>query len=155
VAAATLATEATPRPLLITLGVGFCALWGGTALLILAIAVLGSGPYRVHGVEVSKGEFLTSAGFLWMPIMTLYCAVVAYLVFTERSSARPAMLVPWIAGVIAYPFIPDVDAGSRLIGIIWCVVVGGIAAWYLYRKPNVVAYFERLEANERVPLEAS
>lgn len=153
VASAALSTEATPRPLLVTLGAGFCCLWAGTALLILLIAVLGSGPYRVNGVEVSKAQFLTSPELLWVPIAAIYCGLVAYFVFAERPSARPAMLVPWIAGVVAYAFIGE-DAASRLIGILWSVIAGAIAWWYLYGKPNVVAYFERLEATERVPQEA-
>jgi hypothetical protein len=151
VARASLAADRSPRPFGVTLGAGFCALWGGVALLVALTGVFGSGPYRINEVEVTKAEFLTSPVFLGLQAIALYALIIAYRVFSERTGVRPLMLAIWIGLVVAYLVVPLQDEVSRLPGIGTSVVALGLAWWYLYRKPNVRAYFERLERAPLVP----
>lgn len=151
VAQTSLEADQTPRPFGVTLGAGFCALWGGAALLVALTSVIGSGPFRINDVEVTKTEFLTSPVFLGLQAVGPYALVIAYFVFVARPSVRPLMLAIWVGGVGAYLVLPLQDLTSRLGGVGTSVTALGIAWWYLYRKPNVRAYFERLDRAGSVP----
>lgn len=144
-----------PRPLGVTLGAGFAGLWGGVALLFLVGSVLGSGPYRIDGELVSKRAFLLSPVMGFFACAAAYTLVTSYCVFTRRYPARRLMIVPWIVAILSYFVVPLADESSRFLGaglgILWLVGV----LWYLYRKPNVRAYFDCIEAEVVAPSQQS
>jgi hypothetical protein len=149
VAERTLRAEATPRPLLLTLGLGFITIWLCAGVLVFLVAVLGNGPYRVNGEQVTKAQFFSDPlAFSVAPIF-IVAAWVAWGLWRERSWARPLMLGYWFVVSAPSIFPPNVDSATRIGGILF--LVGGltVAGWYLYGRPNVVAYFQRLEERSR------
>jgi hypothetical protein len=144
VADRTLRADATPRPLLLTLGLGFITLWLGVGVLILVIALVGNGPYTVNGQPATKSEFFGDPFVLSLAPIIIMTAWVAWVLWRERPWARPLMLGFWFVVYAPAIFVPNADWASRLAGILSLAVSITIASWYLYGKANVVAYFQRL-----------
>jgi hypothetical protein len=61
------------------------------------------------------------------------------------------MVAYWgVAGLLSLAG-PEADAGAIAGGLLVAALGGGAAAWYLYRKPNVRAYFESRAALATTP----
>ena len=142
---ATLAAEIPQRPAGVTLGAAFSTFWGGVALFIALVSVVGSGPYRVNGEIVSKSDFLASPMFLWVPFGAAYALAIAYTVFTERYPARRLMVGAWLLLMVSYFALPSTSEAQRFFNVGATGICFAIALWYLYRKPNVRRYFEHIE----------
>jgi hypothetical protein len=133
-------------PVLLVVGtwlVAFC-----TALLALIDFIWVGSPtlqYTINNRVVSRAYFLTHA----VPLVTLIVgagAVLFWAMWRERPWARDVMLLCCIAAGVAVLVGTPHESGwsDTAIAGAWCLAYVAAAAWYLYRKPNVVAYYERL-----------
>ena len=143
-----LLTDVTPRPVLIVIGAGFSALWALCAAIFVLFAVVSSGPFTLNGEQVTKEVFVRS--FLlpwWLPLLA-YFGGTAWAVWTERSWTRELMLLFWIVALGVSAFAGDGGLAERAFNTVSCALCLGGAVWYLYGKPNVAAYYARLERKE-------
>ena len=63
----------------------------------MSVVLLGSGPYRVNGVDISQREFLTSPVVGVFACASAYALLTAFCVFTRRYAARRLMLLPLLS----------------------------------------------------------
>ncbi len=133
-------------PLLIRLGH-----WVTMFALLVGVAGLALAPwdvvdYSIGNESVSGTEFLRGVGVPYTVLLAVLTAVAVGLQ-QQRRWVRGAMLAAWVAA--AYYAADDAIVGglgrpeiiSRVAG---CLVAGAIAAWYLYRKSDVAAWFRSL-----------
>ena len=143
----TLCAEAVPRPLLLTLGMGFCAFWSVLAAIITVTTLVSDGgSYEINGQPVSREEFLREPIVLLFPLAILYTGAVSWALYREQPWTRPLMLAAWLTYVLVMGFAGWPGTTERIVGVVLAIFPLGIASWYLYGKPNVVAYYERLAA---------
>ncbi|HEY0969553.1 MAG TPA: hypothetical protein VGE02_01110 [Gemmatimonadales bacterium] len=150
-----------PRPSLLTVWLGVETLNVGRLLLMLVGSAVVPAPLRVNGTELSATAFLLRF-FLPTVGTTLLTMAVVYGIWKERAWTRRVLLASWLwiaASVAIYTFATPVSppgvsypAGfalwmqvSRLGGVLLPLAGFAASAWYLYRKPNVVAYFAAIE----------
>lgn len=132
------------RPGFLTFIAGLYTFTAGMIVLMGLMAVIGIGTYRINGQQVSPDEFLTRA----MPLfLTVGAAVgtIAYGVWRDRAWARP-LLLGFVLTITVAPVIMAALTGGNVAELLPSAVVmllfTGFLAWYLYRKSNVVAYFD-------------
>jgi hypothetical protein len=128
---------------IVTLGT---AMFGLIAPLGLGLAPFDIGSFEINGEAVSGPEFLRRAGLLF-GLVALMSAVVAYGLLRQRAWTRPALLSAWGAILLAGIFIAaqqETPRGDLPIQTVTAVAAFALAAWYLYRKANVVSYFAAL-----------
>jgi hypothetical protein len=142
-----LAVAVVPKPFLLQLGtVGSLAI-GAMMLLFLALAPFDIGSYSISGEAVSGPEFLRATGLL-LAMQAANLLAVGIGLWQERSWTRPLMIAYWLTVLVA-----DVAwiVGGTLTAIdgvgfaVEIAVSMGVAAWYLYRKTNVAAYYDALK----------
>jgi O-antigen/teichoic acid export membrane protein len=141
-----------PKPALLVLGQLGTAFAGGLFLLLLALAPFDVGSYTIGDEQVSGPEFLRRAGLLFGAIGALLAAISVGL-FRGRAWARPLMMIYWAVtavALVAASWVDSADDPADLVGgLVVTAVAAGIAWWYLYRKPNVVAYFDARDPSRR------
>lgn len=142
-----LAREQAPRPLLLTLGQWGSLFAGPMFLLFLFLAPFDVGTYTVGDEVVSGPEFLRRGGWMFAVIGGLLLAIGVGL-WRERAWVRPLMVVYWLSLALLAFTDADGGAGDAVAAIAFAVLWAGIAAWYVYRKPNVRAYFAARAARE-------
>ena len=136
--------ELTPRPLLITLGAGFAGLWAVVAASIVLFSLISSGSFTANGESVTKAEFLRTLLPWFLPAIA-YFGTLAWAVWRERAWVREYMIFAWVVAVGVTAFTPGLEMSSRISNTITNALCLGVAAWYLYGKANVVAYYALLE----------
>jgi hypothetical protein len=138
-----------PKPPLLLLG-QFGASFGGVVFLgLLLLAPFDVGSFFIAGEQMSGPEFLVRAGWVFLLIGGLL-AVIGLGLWRERAWARPLMMAYWpMSAVLAS--VPTWSEGSMtdLTGLLaFTTIAAAVAWWYLYRKDNVVAYFNALNRRE-------
>jgi hypothetical protein len=151
-AEAALAQSQAPTPFLLSLGqlgaAVFALGFGGMLLL----APFDAGTFTVNGEQVSGPEFLRRAGLLFGGIAVLMAAIAVGL-WQNRPWARPLMVGYWLLAA-AMPLVLPAETRSEMwASSIFMIVAAAIAAWYLYGKENVRAYFEAWTARTPAPRE--
>ena len=128
---------------------GFIGVMGSLASIgIFLTSVLGDGPYRLNGTEVSKAEFLR---FL-VPFMAVYfpmclvAAAAAWSIHSEHPRSRPLLLCYFTAPLLLAPLLiwmgyPLGEAISMTLPI---VVLPALAWVYLFRKRTISEYYAAL-----------
>jgi hypothetical protein len=98
---------------------------------------------RVPGVpggfsEANQAEFLSLTREFVVPLLAV-SIIVAYGLAKDRHWSRGMMMVLLLLGIalIPPPFANAIDYGAS-------VAFAGFGWWYLYRKPNVVEYYEAI-----------
>lgn len=136
-----LARAQAPKPLLLTLGQWGSLFAGPIFLLALLLAPFDLGTFSIGDEVVSGPEFLRRGGWIFAVVGGLLLAIGVGL-WRERPWARPLMVGYWLS--FALLALTDAESGvGDLAGAAAFGVVGaGVAAWYVYRKPNVRSYFE-------------
>jgi hypothetical protein len=136
-----LARELAPKPLLLVLGQWLSLIVGSVFLLMLPFAVFDMGTFTIGADAVSGPEFLRRAGWMFALIGGLLLGIGVGL-WRERSWVRPLMVGYWLAFVLIAVVSPDDDGQSVALSVVMGLAAAGVAAWYVYAKTNVRAYFE-------------
>ena len=144
-------------PFLLLCGMGFSAFFAGVGTFVLTlmvpIMVFGNGPFTSNGVEVDKATFLRDAAptFLIMPLFLALYGAVAYGLWKERPWTRTVMAGCWVALVVASilaTFLVPSEDSDAVISVTSMVLMTGFAAWYLYGKGSVIAYYRAIEEQD-------
>ncbi|HVE79804.1 MAG TPA: hypothetical protein VNA89_13125 [Gemmatimonadaceae bacterium] len=135
-----------PKPALLVLGQFASAFAGAVFLLGVPLAAFDVGTFTVHGQQVSGPEFLRRGGGPAFAATGALLLTVAVGLWRGRPWARPLMLAYWpVAGGLTIALAP---AGARLEAawttLTFALAGGLLAAWYLYGRRNVAAYFGAL-----------
>ncbi len=136
--------------MLMRLGSAFSVVYCLGALALLVGGLAGAFPYVLDAHDVTREQWLAAAAPLFA-ITILLMAVIAYGLLRRRAWSRHAVMAHWAAvfawgvllwarGTVAPSLALRVMAEAGALGL--------IAAWYFYRKRNVVAYFRSLAARE-------
>jgi hypothetical protein len=124
----------------------------GIIITFLTITVPGNEDYIVDNRLATQSDFLVKM----LPFILLYLAAapIAYGLWKERPWTRPLLvaffaipefgkyLTPRWSGAPAHAFIPRFILSAVLIGLL---------IWYLYKKRNVVRYYEDLSGERSDP----
>lgn len=135
------------RPLLLLIFMVFLASLATIGIIItfMTVTVPGNDEYIVDNQLATQSDFLMKM----LPFILLYVAAVpiAYGLWKERAWTRPLLiaffsipefgkyLTPRWSAAPAHAFIPR---------FIFSMVLIGLLSWYLYRKRNVVRYYNTL-----------
>jgi hypothetical protein len=118
------------------------------ALTLLVGGLAGAFPYVLDAHDVTREQWLQGAAPLFA-ITIVLMVVIAYGLLGRRVWSRHVVMIHW-AAILAYggflfwrqmvapPLALRVMAQAALLGV--------FAAWYFYRKRNVVDYFRALRA---------
>jgi hypothetical protein len=132
------------------LGAVFSVLYCLGASTLLAGGLAGVFPYLMDAQDVTREQWLAAAAPLFAVTIVLM-AVIAYGLQRRRAWSRHAVVAHW-AVVFAWGavlWIRDAVApGLALRVMAEAGSAGLIAAWYFYRKRNVVAYFRSLDVRK-------
>lgn len=137
-------TAGRQRPSLLLVFMVFLASFAtiGTIITFLTITVPGNEDYIVDNRLATQSDFLIKM----LPFILLYLAAapIAYGLWKERAWTRP-LLVAFFAipefGKYLTPRWSDAPAHAFIPRFILSVVLIGLLSWYLYRKRNVVRYY--------------
>jgi hypothetical protein len=140
-------------PFLLTCVMGFCALTavvGTLAYLVIALSLLGSGPFTVNDQPVTRAGFVEAMWpvLLVFPPMLAGAASAAYGLRRERPWSRRLLLALGVFNAaVTLGLAPTAGEPEHWVAAgMWCVVIVGVPAWYLYRKAAVVSYFRAVSA---------
>jgi hypothetical protein len=134
------------RPVFLSLLAWWFAFAAAIGAFLLPFLLLAhSDSYAINGRSVSRGDFLA---FLRPQVPLLSALIVAtgataWSLWTERRLGRPfatTLLVVTAAGAGLDPSVHQ----PWQITVLVALAVGLPLAWYFYRKPNVVAYYQSL-----------
>lgn len=145
-----LASEKPARPLLITIGLSFFALWSSLFLFLMILAPFDVASYSIGDESVSGREFLRRAG---LPILAVGVAalIACYGTWRERKWGRQSIIAFWLVFLVAMTALGWQE--SRWEGALSAVgsslVPLGILPWYLFGKRNVVAYYRAAQCTRR------
>ena len=150
---ASLLRSKAPQPVLLTIGMYGSLLFGGVAILFLALAPFDIGSYSIGDEVVSGPEFLRRAGIAFAAVSGL-CLGIGYGLWKERTWARPLMVAYWaIVSAASITAGPNASMAWALLTTgFFAVITMGLAAWYLYGNSAVVAYYEALQSAEQAAL---
>ena len=150
------------KPTLLKLATLFLGFWGIVAVpLGLSTLFSGGGTYSLNGVEVSREEFMARAGvaFAMFPVLGVIAVAIAIGLAMEQRWARPLLLGFFTLGPLLSTLATlrgDPEALATLPwGLGFTLVLGGLVGWYLYRRPNVVAYYHSIASGRRSPSPAA
>jgi hypothetical protein len=135
--------DQAPKPALLALGQWCALLAGAMFLLFLVLAPFDLASYSIEGEPVSGSEFLRRAGFGFGLLGGIQLAIGVGLM-RDRPWARPLMLYYWLAVLVTGVSVSGLQPAALVAYALSAAIPGAIAAWYLYGKANVVAYFEAL-----------
>ena len=135
------------RPLLLTIGMFGSALYAIGWFTLLALAPFDLGSYHWAGQTLTGPEFLRAAG-LPLGMAAFICALISVGLWRERPWTRTLMIFFW-AVIDAWLVSLVVRHQPASVGtpgaVIFAAAYMAAAAWYLYFKPNVAAYYRALE----------
>ena len=117
-------------------------------VFFLILAPFNIGTYSISGESVTGPEFLRRMGILFAANAILML-VIAFGIFTERSWARPVMLLFWCGSVAANLILFLRDRDENVGGtLVLSLIATAVAAWYLYGKDSVTQYYDALKQRE-------
>lgn len=124
----------------------------GLIITFMTVTVPGNEDYIVDNRLATQGDFLVKM----LPFILLYLAAVpiAYGLWRERPWTRPLLLaffsIPEF-GKYLMPRWSEAPAHAFIPRFILSAVLIGLLAWYLYRKRNVVRYYNALSGGRSEP----
>jgi hypothetical protein len=120
---------------------------GTLSLLFLLLAPFDIGTYSINEEAVSGPEFLRRIGILWATSGVTMIGI-AYALWKELSWSRPVMMFWWLVTAVMLGVAAIQDGQAVLSSVLSVGAGAAVAAWYLYGRHNVVAYYRSLEASE-------
>jgi hypothetical protein len=126
----------------------FFALFGGM-ISFITFMMPGSDDYLVDNQLATKNEFLLNM----LPSMLRFLSAgpIAYGLWKERIWARP-LLIAFVGiyelGKFLLPGWREAPAEVIVPRFILSGVIVGLLAWYLYKKQNVVRYYQTLSTQK-------
>ena len=133
-------------PRLMRVGMWFATAFAVAFPMMLVLMLLSVFPTTVGGEPAELSEWLLVSAPLYALASGLL-ATCAYAIHQDKRWSREVVLALWVA-VLAY------NAVTGLVGAVptfqtwraigFCLVLGGLSAWYFYFKSNVVMYYEWL-----------
>jgi hypothetical protein len=141
-------------PFVLLCGMTLSAFVAGAGALAYTAIVVGSlftEKFTFNDQPVSRGEFFRQAlpFLLAYPTILIAFGVIAFALWKERLWAREAMMVFWglaaATQLIVISVTPEKVSGGTIVAtVLWLAGCWGFAAWYLYGKVNVCAYYVEL-----------
>jgi hypothetical protein len=138
-------------PLLLLCGMGFGAFFAGLSLLVVGgilVMLPFTSTFTVNGASATRAEFIQQSWPLLVgfPIASGCALAVVYALWRELPWSRGAILGYWIVVLVAVCVMAIVtgEAVDLLPSILMFGSVIALLSWYLYRKPNVRAYYDAL-----------
>lgn len=147
-AEAALAQADASKPFLLSLGQLGSAIFAIGFGVLLLLAPFDAGTFTMNGERVSGPEFFRRAGLLFAGVAVLMGAISVGL-WRKRTWVRPLMLCYWLLAAAMSAVLPVASGGERWVNVVTMLIAGAVAAWYLYAKANVRAYFEAWEERPR------
>jgi len=132
--ATTLPLQTFQKPALLKGGMVVC--WIYAAVLALFLAIL-------PAAGAVGADFLNGSRIFIIPLLVL-SIVVAYGLAKDRHWSRWVMMLLLVLGIVLIPppLANPIDYGFSIAFAIF-------GWWYLYRKPNVVAYYDAVTSGGR------
>ena len=140
-----------PRPALLTL-IMLVATFLALGFLLGAVTLArGNHGYMINYQHVSSEQFLARARALviLLSIAAIYMTAIAIALHKQRLSSRVLLLVYFpiacFAGGAMFLQVARTPRFADFLGLIFFVLLGTpIAYWYLYIRPDVVAYYQAI-----------
>lgn len=136
------------KPALLKGGMVLCWLYAALlAIYLFMMPALPSNSSRdllvtAPGVGTLNASALTGESARRSVIVLLVVSIaIAYGLAKDRHWSRWMMMGLLVLGVVTLPFTPELASGGMYAASIALAVFGW---WYLYRKPNVVGYYEEI-----------
>jgi hypothetical protein len=140
-----------PRPALLSLIMLVATLQALGFLLAAVTLARGNHGYMINYPQVSGELFLARARALviLLSIVAVYTTAIAITLHKQRVSSRVLLLVYFpiacLAGIAMFLQVAQTPRFANFFGLIFFVLLGTpIAYWYLYLRPNVVAYYQAI-----------
>lgn len=143
---ASLRRSMAPKPVLLSIGQWLSLFTGGVFVLLTLLAPLNIGTYSISGEEMPGPQFLLRGGWL-MGVLGGLLLGIAVGLLRDRPWARPLMLLYWMAFALLALIGDGFDIAALMASALVMIASVAIAAWYLYAKPDVRAYFEARSAS--------
>ena len=138
------------KPGLLVMGQMLSAMFGGILLGLLLLAAAGTGDLTLFGEHVTGREFLQRAGPL-LGGVGLMLGAIALGLSRDAHWSRPLMLLVWALpiGEGATRMLTDtLEHNWNIAAFLVALVAMPLAFLYLYRRDNVVSYFESRRRHE-------
>ena len=134
------------QPLAIQILTWFAAFASMGMFLSILLAIVDIGPHVMGGERVTRSEWLHIAAPLVTAIGCLM-ALIAYGLCARKPWSRHLVITMFVAIIVYASTLGALNVLRH--AIMWRAIVnatffGSAAAWYLYLKPNVAAYFREL-----------
>jgi hypothetical protein len=141
-----------PRPPLLTL-VMIVAIFFALGFLVAAASLANGNDFAINGRHVSAEQVhLLSRGLVVsLSLVAVYMAAIAITLLKRHASSRWLMLayfpIACLANIVLFLLVLPVHRVVDFVGFVIFGVLGtSFVYWYVYRKPNVVAYYQAIEA---------
>lgn len=141
-------TYSDQRPLGLRLLTWLLAFWAGASVLVIVVIAVGDGPVPLRGQFLSRDEAL--ARFLTaLAPMALAAGGAALALALEKHWARAAVLLPFALVAVAPVFTGTAASVAELaFGALALTPIVAVVVWYLFFRPKVTAYFDRLREED-------
>ncbi|MBI3792273.1 MAG: hypothetical protein HY275_15535 [Gemmatimonadetes bacterium] len=151
--AALIRSQAT-KPGLLVVGQMLSSMGGGILLSVFVLAAIGRGQLTLFGEQVTGMEFIGRAGPTLGSIGILL-AVIAVGLSRNARWTRPLMIAVWAIPVVNGLLrlaTGHFGEGTLIIPFVISVIALPMSVVYLYRRENVIRYFDTLKrADETKP----
>lgn len=133
----------TPKPGLLVFGQLMSSMLGGLLLGLLALAAFGVGNLTLFGDIVTGSDFVRRTGPL-LGGLGIVLALIGIGLARETWWSRPLMLMVWVLPILVGATRIATGTLERTLWFAFflvALVALPLAAVYLYRRENVIAYF--------------
>ncbi|HEY4255741.1 MAG TPA: hypothetical protein VGM66_00820 [Candidatus Udaeobacter sp.] len=136
------------QPYAIKILTWFAGLASAGMYFSILLVLCGIGPTIMGGERVTRTEWLHIAAPL-VAMIGILMAFVCYGFASQKPWSRHVVIAIFTLIIVYASILGALNLIRHTImwrAIIDATISGGLSAWYLYSKPNVVAYFRELES---------
>ena len=140
------------RPFLIRVFIWFAGLASVAMCFSILLAILDVGPHLMGGERVTREEWLHIAAPL-VAVIGVLMACISYGLAKEKAWSRHLVIAMFALIVVYATTLGALSLIHR--AIMWRAIINaslsGVASvWYFYFKPNVAAYFRKMNDGNAV-----